>query len=108
MASFESASQLNFCGRGGKEPRYGSSGRATRKKEGMNHHRLLLALGVVLVTENFGPEGAMLFCLLDPPPTRNAAINMFIEWTKARPQYMVEKPVETEFQFVTEQWPCKK
>jgi len=60
------------------------------------------------VTENSGPDGKMLFCMPDPPPTRNAAINMFIEWAKAHPQYMGEKPVETEFRFLSEKWPCKK
>jgi hypothetical protein len=60
------------------------------------------------VTANSGPDGKMLFCMPDPPPTRNAAINMFVEWAKARPQYMGEKPVETEFRFLTETWPCKK
>ena len=60
------------------------------------------------VTENSGPDGKMLFCLPDPPPTRNAAINMFIEWTKAHPQYMGERAVDTEFRFLGETWPCKK
>ena len=60
------------------------------------------------VTENSGPDGKMLFRLPDPPPTRNAAINMFIEWAKAHPEYMGEKPVETEFRFLSEKWPCKK
>src|SRR5262245_11807895 len=41
-------------------------------------------------------------------PTRDEAIAMFIEWAKARPQYMNEMPVETEFRFLTEKWPCKK
>ena len=60
------------------------------------------------VAENSGPDGKMGFCLPDPPPTRNAAIGMFVEWARAHPQYMGEKPVETEFRFLTETWPCKK
>lgn len=48
-----------------------------------------------------------LVCLPDPPPARNEAIDMFIEWLKARPQYMKELPVETEFRFLIEKWPCK-
>ena len=33
---------------------------------------------------------------------------MFVEWAKAHPQYMNELPVETEFRFLMEKWPCKK
>ena len=32
---------------------------------------------------------------------------MFIDWAKAHPQYMDESPVETEFRFLMETWPCK-
>jgi hypothetical protein len=31
-----------------------------------------------------------------------------VEWTKARPEYWKELPVETEFRFLTEMWPCDK
>jgi hypothetical protein len=53
-----------------------------------------------------GPEGHKLVCLPDPPPTRNEAIAMFIEWARAHPEYQNEPPVETEFRFLTETWPC--
>jgi Rap1a immunity proteins len=51
-----------------------------------------------------------LVCLPEkgPVPTRDEAIAMFVEWAKARPQYMQEMPVETEFRFLVEKWPCKK
>ena len=54
-----------------------------------------------------GPKATKLVCLPDPPPSRNVAIKMFIEWAKAHSQYMKEKPVETEFRFLMEKWPCK-
>ena len=54
-----------------------------------------------------GPKGTRLVCLPDSPPTRNDAIKMFIEWAKAHSQYLKEKPVETEFRFLMEKWPCK-
>ena len=57
--------------------------------------------------ESEGPKGVKLVCLTDPPPSRNEAIKMFIEWAKAHPQYMKERPVETEFRFLMEKWPCK-
>ena len=54
-----------------------------------------------------GPDGVKLVCLPEPPPTRNQAIKLFVEWAKAHPQYMQEKPVDTEFRFLMETWPCK-
>lgn len=55
-----------------------------------------------------GPEGDRLVCFPDPPPSRNAAIEMYVQWAKALPQRMNEAPVETFFMFLTEKWPCKK
>lgn len=53
-----------------------------------------------------GPEGIQLVCVSEPKPSRNAVIDMFIDWAKARPQYWSEPPVETEFRFLMETWPC--
>jgi len=47
-----------------------------------------------------------LFCPPEPKPTRNDTIAMFISWAKAHPQYLNEAPVETEFRFFSEKWPC--
>jgi len=47
-------------------------------------------------------------CLPDPKPTRNEAISLFVSWAKEHPQYMTDMPVETEFRFMAEKWPCKK
>jgi hypothetical protein len=57
--------------------------------------------------ENSGPGATQTICLPTPPPTRNEAIRMFVEWAKANSHYMGENPVETEFRFLTEKWPCK-
>jgi hypothetical protein len=54
-----------------------------------------------------GPGGLKLVCLPDPPLSRNDAFAMFVEWVKAHPQYWGEPPVETEFRFMMEKWPCK-
>jgi len=54
-----------------------------------------------------GPKATKLVCLPDPQPSRNDAIKMFIEWAKAHPQHETERPVETEFRFLMEKWPCK-
>jgi hypothetical protein len=53
-----------------------------------------------------GPEGRPLVCMPDPRPSRTEAINMFIDWIKAHPEYWGEPPVETEFRFLMEMWPC--
>jgi hypothetical protein len=57
--------------------------------------------------ESSGPKGTRLVCSPDPPPTRDEAVKMFVEWASAHPQYLKEKPVETEFRFLMEKWPCK-
>lgn len=54
-----------------------------------------------------GPQGIRLLCLPEPPPSRNEAVSMFIKWLKAHPEYMDEPPVETEFRFLIEKWPCE-
>jgi hypothetical protein len=58
--------------------------------------------------EYSGTDAKPMICLPNPNPSRNEAINMFVDWAKAHPQYMNEKPVETEFRFLTEKWPCKQ
>jgi hypothetical protein len=57
---------------------------------------------------NAGPGGDRFVCFSKPEPSRNQAIEMFIEWAKAHPQYMNEKAVETQFRFLMEKWPCKE
>lgn len=49
-----------------------------------------------------------LVCFPEPKPTRNEAIQQFISWAQKHPEYMNETPVETEFRFLSETWPCKK
>ncbi|MGZ8237557.1 MAG: hypothetical protein ACXWTY_06755 [Methylobacter sp.] len=49
-----------------------------------------------------------LFCLPEPKPTHNGTIAMFVAWALEHPQFMNEIPVETEFRFLTEKYPCKK
>lgn len=68
----------------------------------------LLGAYAYYVAEISGPEGKRLFCFPDPEPTRNEAIAMFLKWAKDHPQYMDQPPVETEFRFLIETWPCKK
>ena len=57
--------------------------------------------------EQNGPEGSKFLCMPDPRPSRNESIEMFIAWAKQHPEYRNELPVETEFRFLIEKWPCK-
>ena len=58
-------------------------------------------------TAHSGPKAFKLVCLPDLQTSRNEAIQMFIEWAKAHPQYMKDNPVETEFRFLIETYPCR-
>ena len=61
------------------------------------------------LAESDGPDAAKrLVCIPTSGVTRNEAVAMFVEWVKAHPQYLKELPVETEFRFLTEKWPCAK
>lgn len=70
-------------------------------------HGYLVGAYHYLKASTAGPGAEQVVCLPEPPPSREAAISMFIEWAKAHPQYMNELPVETELRFLTETWPCK-
>jgi hypothetical protein len=54
-----------------------------------------------------GPKGVKFVCPPDPRPSRNESIDEFIEWAGANPEHLGEVPVETEFKFLMEHWPCK-
>jgi hypothetical protein len=49
-----------------------------------------------------------ILCHPEPKPSRNEVIDMFVSWAQQHPEYMNELPVETEFRFLAEQYPCKK
>jgi hypothetical protein len=55
-----------------------------------------------------GPNGVSLVCPPEPRPSRNDTIARFVAWVKDHPQYWNELPVETEFRFLTEIWPCER
>jgi hypothetical protein len=53
-----------------------------------------------------GPKATKLVCFAKKRPSRNQAVKMFVDWAQAHPQYMKERPVETEFRFLMATWPC--
>jgi hypothetical protein len=54
-----------------------------------------------------GPKGIKFVCVPDPLPSRNEAINKFLEWAESNPQHMDGRPVEAQFRFLMETWPYK-
>jgi hypothetical protein len=93
---------LNLCAVSADDPR-------AKEASQMCQGYLVGAYHFYLAT-NAGPakESMRLVCLPNPPPSRNEAIAMFVAWAKANPQYMNEAPVDSEFRFLGEEWPCKK
>jgi Rap1a immunity proteins len=90
---------LNLCTAPPTEPRY---------REAIHFcHGYLVGAYHYHMAQADGEGGKPLVCLPTPPPSRNEAIHMFIAWAQAHPQYMSERPVETEFRFLTEKWPCQ-
>lgn len=49
-----------------------------------------------------------LYCLPDPPPTRNEAMGEFVTWAKANPSVFKERPVDGLFRFLGQRYPCAK
>jgi len=45
-------------------------------------------------------------CPPNPPPTRTAAINEFVAWTKQNPNFDSAPPVDSMFRFLGTRYPC--
>jgi hypothetical protein len=45
-------------------------------------------------------------CPPEERPSRNAIVEQFVQWAVDHPEYWEELPVETEFRFLSELWPC--
>ena len=57
---------------------------------------------------SMGEKGEKLVCIpKNSGITRDKAVKMFVDWAQANPKYMQELPVEAEFRFLIETWPCK-
>ena len=54
-----------------------------------------------------GPEGRRLVCMPDPEPSRNEEIARLVKWVQAHPEYFDESPVETEFRYLMQRFPCE-
>ena len=70
-------------------------------------HGYLVGAYQYSLAESSNDPSKSLVCFPEPKPSRNEAIAMFVAWAQEHPQFMTEMPVETEFRFLIEKWPCK-
>ena len=67
------------------------------------------AQGAVLVEmQNMAAfRGPKLFCLPNPPPTRDQAMSEFVNWARAAPDRMAASSTDGLFRFLSEHYPCQ-
>jgi hypothetical protein len=67
------------------------------------------AQGAVLVEmQNMAAfRGPKLFCLPNPPPTRDQAVSEFVNWARAAPDRMAASSTDGLFRFLSERYPCQ-
>ncbi len=89
---------VNLCSLSSDDPRYGA---AIHFCHGflVGAHEYHMAAA--------GPERPPLVCIPETV-SRDQAVEMFVTWAKQHPQFMNEPPVDTEFRFLLETWPCKR
>ena len=51
-------------------------------------------------------RGSRLFCMPNPPPSRNAALSEFVGWARAAPDRLAQPPADGLFRFLGERYPC--
>lgn len=95
----KSADLIKLCSAAPNDPHY-------REAVHFCHGYLVGAFHYYLAQET-GPKGSKFLCIPDPKPNRNETIHQFIAWAQQHPEYQNELPVETEFRFLTENWPCE-
>lgn len=71
-------------------------------------HGYLIGAFHYYVASTIGPGDEQSICFPVPKPTRNEAVGMFVDWATENSQFHNELPVETEFRFLNETWPCNK
>jgi Rap1a immunity proteins len=66
------------------------------------------AQGAVLVEmQNIAAfRGAKLFCMPNPPPSRNEAVSEFVNWARMSPDRMSASSTDGLFRFLSERYPC--
>ncbi len=62
----------------------------------------------VEMAHDAGSRSMKLFCLPDPPPTRNETLAEFVKWARASPDRMNASAVNGLIGFLGERYPCPK
>lgn len=53
------------------------------------------------------PAAGRFVCAPNPRPRPGPVMKAFVDWAKARPQYLQESAVDTLFRYLGETYPCK-
>ena len=66
------------------------------------------AQGAVLVEmqNQVAFRGPKLFCMPNPPPSRNEALSEFVKWARVSPDRMSATSTDGLFRFLSEHYPC--
>lgn len=51
-------------------------------------------------------RGPKLFCLPNPPPSRNQALSEFVAWARSSPDRLAQSSTDGFFRFMSERYPC--
>ena len=51
-------------------------------------------------------RGAKLFCMPNPPPSRNQALSEFVAWARSSPDRLAQSSTDGFFRFLSERYPC--
>ena len=62
----------------------------------------------VQMAHDAGSRSMKLFCLPDPPPTRNEALKEFVQWARPSPERMSAPAADGLIRFLGERYPCPK
>ncbi len=58
---------------------------------------------------NAGPRARRIFCIpAEGAPNRDTAAQMFVAWSRTRPQHMNEPAIDGLTRFAVETWPCRR
>jgi hypothetical protein len=89
---------INLCTASPQDPRY---------EEAINFCQgYMVGAYHYSIAEHSKDPKNLFVCLPDPKPSRNEVVALFVAWAKAHPQYMTDMPVESQFRFMSEKWPC--
>src|SRR5215831_18262619 len=53
-----------------------------------------------------GFRGSKLFCMPNPPPSRNEALSAFVNWARMSPDRLAQSSTDGLFRFLSERYPC--